>query len=439
MPIHSAAPPTPSVSRRDLLTGAGAGLLAACAAPSASGPSRPTASGGASNRSMRDVLGPPVERGEVPGLVALVDRDGRQELHALGVRTLGQAGAVEPDTIFRIASVTKPVVAAAAMMLIDDGKLRLDEPVDRWLPELADRKVLARFDGPLDDVVPAARAITVRDLFTFRMGFGLVLAAPGTFPIQRASDELLGDGMPAPAKLAAPDEWMRRFGTLPLMHQPGERWMYNTGAIVLGVLVARAAGAPLDVVLRERLLAPLGMDDTDFSVPAAKLDRFTTSYLADFQTGALSLYDAVDGQWARPPAHACGADGLVSTAPDLLRFSTLLLGRGVFRGKRLLSEAAVEQMTRDALTPANKAFGALTPGYFDDHGWGFGLAVVTARDELGLPPGSYGWDGGLGSSWYADPSTRTTGILLTSRSFTDPSWPPLFRAFWRHVNDRGHA
>jgi CubicO group peptidase (beta-lactamase class C family) len=321
------------------------------------------------------------------------------------------------------------------MMLIEEGKLRLDDTVDRLLPELAHRKVLRRFAGPLDDVVPAARAITVRDLLTFRMGFGIVLAEPGTYPIQKARDELLGDGMPAPAKLAAPDEWIRRLGTLPLMHQPGERWMYNTSAIALDVLVARAAKMPLDVFMAERLFAPLGMRDTAFTVPASKLDRFTTSYLADGRTGALSLYDPPEGQWARPPAHPDGAAGLVSTAPDFLRFSMLLLGGGVFGGKRLLSEASVKQMTSDALTPANKAFGALSPGYFDAHGWGFGMAVVTAKDDLGMRPGSYGWDGGLGSSWYADPSTQTTGILLTSRSWTEPSPPPMFRAFWRSVND----
>jgi CubicO group peptidase (beta-lactamase class C family) len=330
--------------------------------------------------------------------------------------------------------MTKPVTAAATMMLVEEGKLRLEEPVDRLLPELSQRKVLEHIDAPLDRVVPATRAITVRDLLTFRMGFGLLMAAPGTYPIQKVSDELLGDGMPTPAKLAAPDEWLRRLGTLPLMHQPGERWMYNTSALVLGVLVARASGQPLDAFLRERLFGPLGMHDTDFSVPASKLSRFTTSYLADPETGALSVYDSPEGQWSRPPAHPSGAEGLVSTAPDFLRFSSLLLNRGTFGSKRLLSAASVKQMTTDALSAANKSFGALAPGYFDQHSWGFGMAIVTARDDLHMHPGSYGWDGGLGTSWYADPSTNTTGILLTSRSWTEPAPPPMFREFWRAVN-----
>jgi CubicO group peptidase (beta-lactamase class C family) len=418
-------------SRRVFLGGAGTGMLFACR----SGPMPAQAVSGKRGASLRDVLAPSVARGEVPGLVAIAARRGKTEIHALGVKSLGKPETVEPNTIFRISSMTKPVTAAAAMMLVEDGKLSLDEPVDRLLPELRERKVLERLDAPLSAAVPAARAISVRDLLTFRMGFGLILAEPGTYPIQRANDELLGDGMPSPAKIAAPDEWLRRLGTLPLMHQPGERWLYNTSAIVLGVLVGRAAGKPLDAFLRERLFGPLGMHDTDFSVPASKLDRFTTSYLADPESGALSLYDPVDGQWSRPPAHASGADGLVSTAPDFLRFSTLLLNLGVFGDRRLLSESSVKQMTFDALTPENKAFGALVPGYFDQHGFGFGMAVVTARDELHLRPGSYGWDGGLGSSWYADPSTGTTGILLTSRSWTSPSPPPLFREFWRALND----
>jgi CubicO group peptidase (beta-lactamase class C family) len=398
-----------------------AGRTGASRAPKAAGP-------------LWDLLAPPVESGEVPGLVALVDRAGKQELLTLGVKTLGQPGSVEVDSLFRVSSMTKPVTATAAMLLVEEGKLRLDEPVQGLLPELANRKVLRGLESPLDDVVPALRDITLRDLLTFRMGFGLIMAAPGTYPIQKANDELLGDGMPSPGKLIAPDEWLRRFGTLPLMHQPGERWMYNTSSIVLGILIGRAAKAPLDVFMRERLFAPLGMKDTDFSVPASKLDRFTTSYLADYRTGALSVYDPVAGQWSKPPVHASGAEGLVSTVGDFLRFSRFLLGGGAAGNLRLLSEASVKLMTSDALTPANKAFGALAPGYFDHHGFGYGMAVVTSRDELAMAPGSYGWDGGLGTSWYASPSTGTTGILLTSRSWTEPSPPPLFRSFWRRVN-----
>jgi CubicO group peptidase (beta-lactamase class C family) len=376
-----------------------------------------------------------VERAEVPGFVAAVARGDSLQTEVMGVTTAGGNEQIRLDTIFRIASLTKPVTAVATLMLVEDGKLKLDEPVERLLPELANRKVLKRLESPLDDVVPARRSITVRDLLTFRLGFGIILAPPGTYPVQKASDDLqLGQGMPAPAGPPAPDEWLKRFGTLPLMHQPGERWMYSTGADVLGVLIARASGKPFDVFLRERLFEPLGMVDSDFSVPKSKLARFTPSYLVDPRTNGLTLYDAVDGQWSRPPAFPSGAAGLVSTVPDFLRFSQLLLGQGSIGKLRLLAPESVKQMTSDALTPENKAFGGLVPGYFERHGWGLGLAVVTAKDELNRPAGSYGWDGGLGTSWYADPTSNTTGVLFSQRAWTEPAPPPLFRDFWHALN-----
>jgi CubicO group peptidase (beta-lactamase class C family) len=380
-------------------------------------------------------LAPYVERGDNPGFVAAIARDGREALEVLGVKSAGGSEPLEPDSIFRISSLTKPVTATAAMLLVEEGRLHLDEPIDRLLPELAGRRVLRRVEGPVDDVVPAVRAVTVRDLLTFRLGFGMLMAPPGTYPIQRALDALaLGEGMPRPAEPPELDAWIRRFATLPLMHQPGERWLYNTSANVLGALIARAAEQPFDAFLRERVFTPLGMHDTDFSVPASKLGRFTPSYVGDPQTQKPSLYDPVDGQWSKPPAFPGGAAGLVSTVPDFLRFAALLLARGVVNGRRFLSEESARALTTDALTPENKAFGALVPGFFESYGWGFGMAVVTAeRDELGRAAGSYGWDGGLGSTWYNDPGTRTTGVLFTQRSWSNPAPPPEVRDFWRVV------
>src|SRR6202022_1829297 len=208
------------------------------------------------------------------------------------------------------------ITAAATMILVEECKLRLDEAVDRLLPELANRTVLKRIDAPLDDTVPAQQPITVRDLLTFRMGFGSVMAPPGTDPIQKAMSDLQigGDGPPHPSKTPPPDEGIRRLGTLPLMHQPGERWLYNTGSDVLGVLIARASDQPLETFLRERLFEPMGMKDTGFSVPPASLDRLATSYWTDPTSGRLAVYDeARGGQWSRPPAFPSGAGGLVST------------------------------------------------------------------------------------------------------------------------------
>src|SRR5680860_304800 len=219
---------------------------------------------------LHDVMAGHVEAGLAPGLVTQVSRRGEAHVDAIGAMAFG-GRPMQRDTIFRIASMTKPITAVATMILIEECKLRLDDGVDRWLPELADRRVLRRIDGPLDETVPADRAITVRDLLTFRMGFGVVLAPSGSSPILRTpSDVLLGQGPPNPFEAPAPDEWIRRFGTLPLMHQPGERWMYNMGSEVLGVLIARASGLDFATFLRERIFEPLGMRDTGFHVPPEK-------------------------------------------------------------------------------------------------------------------------------------------------------------------------
>ena len=253
---------------------------------------------------MHNVMAGYVERGEVPGIATLVSRRGEMHVNAIGMKAVGGSDPIRRDTIFRISSMTKPITAAAAMILVEECKLRLEEPVDRLLPELAGRRVLKRLDGPVDDTVPANRPITVRDLLTFRMGFGMVMAPPGSYPIQKAMSELgLEQGPPAPSTAPPPDEWMRRLGTLPLLHQPGEKWMYNTGSDVLGVLIARASGQPLKTFFRERIFEPLGMKDTGFSVPATKLDRFVTSYWTHPETGELEVYDEAEGgQWSRPPA-----------------------------------------------------------------------------------------------------------------------------------------
>jgi CubicO group peptidase (beta-lactamase class C family) len=384
---------------------------------------------------MHDVMTLYVERGEVPGIVTLVSRRGEVHADAIGMKAVGGSDPMRRDTIFRIASMSKPIAAAAAMILVEECKLRLDEPVDRLLPELADRKVLRRLDGPLGDTVPANRPISLRDLLTFRMGFGIVMAPPGTYPIQKAVSELLlFQGPPQPQTPPAPDEWLRRLGTLPLMHQPGERWMYHTGSDVLGVLIARASGQPFETFLRERLFEPLGMKDTALSVPAAKVDRLSTSYWTNPATVSLELYDAAEGgQWSRPPAFPSGGGGLVSTVDDYLAFGQMMLKQGKHGNERILSRPSVETVTTDHLTPDQKAVSGLLPGYFDSHGWGFGVSVVTRREDLAGSVGRFGWDGGLGTSWYSDPKEDLVGILLTQRAWTSPNPPDVCRDFWTLV------
>ena len=212
--------------------------------------------------SLQELLEELYAAGRVPGAVALVQRGGGEpEIACVGERTVG-GEAMTRDSLFRIASITKPIVAAATMVLVERGVLGLDDAVGKWLPELADPMVLRALDGPVEDVVPAERAITVRDLLTFQAGHGF----PANFdvPVVQLLMERLGQGPPQPQMVPAPDEWMARLGEIPLLHQPGQGWTYNTGSDILGVLLARAAGTTLGELLAEAIFEPLGMGDTAF-------------------------------------------------------------------------------------------------------------------------------------------------------------------------------
>jgi CubicO group peptidase (beta-lactamase class C family) len=367
--------------------------------------------------------------GSVPGLAALVasGHDVHVEVH--GVRTLGDADRLTRDAIFRIASLTKPIAATAAMVLVDEGTIGLDDPVDALLPELADRRVLRRLESPLDDTVPAERRITVEDLLTFRMGFGAIMAPPGSYPIQEAEAELglrtLGPPWPPPP--FGSDEWIARFATLPLMDQPGAAWRYNTGAHVLGILLERAGGVPLEDLLRSRVFEPLGMTDTSFSVPEAKWDRFTTAYIPDDAGGLVTLDPVVEGWWNAPPAMANAAGMLISTLDDLWAFAAMLRDGGRHEGQRLLSSEAVAAMTRNHLTDDQRASQTLFLGEF---GWGYGMAAPAPTPAEPPVPWGYGWNGGTGSAWYTDAARGITGILLTTRAMNSPEPPAHFNAFW---------
>src|SRR3984957_3916604 len=371
---------------------------------------------------MADLLAGSFQRGGVGEVVALLSRDGETQVET--------AGGAEPDTIFRIASMSKPVVAVAALILVEECVLRLDDPVDEYLPELASRRVLTRLDGPLDDTGPAERPITLRDLLTFQLGIGFgqgMWGPPGSVPIMDALNALRG-GMPRPAEVVEPDQWMRQLGALPLVAQPGTRWLYNLGSDIMSVLIARVTGQPLGDFLQERIFDPLGMTDTGFWVPPDSISRLPDQFTRD-ASGELTVYDPPDGQWATPPAFPSGAGGLVSTAPDYLAFASMLMGGGIHRGVRILSRPSVSLMTSDQLPASVKALSGLAPGDFDAMGWGFGVSVVTRRTQVYHSVGTYGWNGGLGTTWANDPAENLTLILLTQHAFPSHLGPVLLGDF----------
>jgi CubicO group peptidase (beta-lactamase class C family) len=369
---------------------------------------------------MHQVMAAHVEQGAVAGAITLLSRRGETIVDAIGVQDLTRGDPMRRDSIFRIASMTKPITAVAAMLLVEECRLTLDEPLDRFLPELANRRVLQSIDGPLAATVPANRPLTLRDLLTFRMGMGMLMLPPGVFPIQKAMDDLVLMSL-SPSPPHSPDEWLRRLGTLPLMYQPGERWMYHTGSDVLGVLIARVAGQSFESFLKERIFDPLGMRDTAFFVPAPKLGRFVSCYAPSPTGGALELIDdGQDSKWSRPPAFPAGGAGLVSTIDDYGAFGRMMLGKGKLGSERILARPTVEVMLTDQITAAQKAISPFSPGFWDYRGWGLGLSVITDRANTAVGPGQFGWSGAYGTDWVSDYSEDLVAIMMIQRYTMGP-------------------
>ncbi len=381
---------------------------------------------------LRETVERHADEDRVGGVAWLAASGDDVEVATAGRLTRGEPAAVQRDSIFRIASMTKPMVAVAALTLVEECVIRLDDPVDELLPELADRRVLVDGRGPLDgETVAATRPITLLDLLTFRLGLGMDFEAPWPQPLLEAMDELgIGTAPPDPQTPPDPDEWMKRLSTLPLLYQPGARWLYHTGADVLGVLIARAAGKPLEAVLRERVFDPLEMHDTTFAT--SHLDRFGSCYLTDAATGAPVPFDAPAGQWSTSPAFPSGGGGLVSTIDDVHAFGRMLLAEGrLDDGSRLLSRAAVAAMTTDQLGVGPDTSGPAPDG---SQGWGFGVGILLRRAGLGPTAGSYGWTGGLGSAWANDPNHHIVGVILTTDAFVSPfPMPAVIQDFWTGV------
>jgi CubicO group peptidase (beta-lactamase class C family) len=356
---------------------------------------------------MQDTLDKHVGDGTVPAALGLVARGEDVEIAIAGA-------GIAPDSIFRIASITKPITAAAVMLLIQDGRIKLHDPIGPWLPELADPKVVRTPESPVGDVVPAERPITVFDLLTSTAGYGF----PDRFDfptVQLLTGGLQGDGR------ETPDEWMAKLATIPLVYQPGEQWLYDTCSDLQGVLIARVSGQSFPDFLAERIFEPLGMVDTAFSVPAAEQHR-VTDYYRTTEDGFEPAGEP-DGLWATQPAFPSGAGGLVSTATDWLAFARMLLADG----GELLTPESVRLMTTDHLTAAQRANSTL---FLEGQGWGFGGSVDVQNQAPWNVPGRYGWVGGTGTAGHIIPSTGTITILFSQVAMNGPTPPPLMQDFW---------
>ena len=361
-----------------------------------------------------EILERVVQSGDLSGAVTLIWRDGKVvQTHACGHANIEQARPMALDTIFRIASMTKPITSVAALMLMEEGKLALGDPIARWAPEFADMRVLRDATGPLEETSPAPRPITVEDLLTHRSGLAYAFTSVG--PIAGAYEAALGAGDAQPR---TEDAWMKALAGLPLTYPPGERFHYSHATDVLGILVGRIAGMDFRRLLFERIFEPLGMRDTDFYVPRTKRDRLASVYRLSAGADALEPVDFPDSDG--PPAICSGGGGLFSTADDYLRFARMLLNNGEVDGVRLLKSETVALMRSNHLTDAQRQFGFMGIPFWAGQGFGLGVSVVTdpVRQAWmgGGSMGAFGWPGAFGTWWQADPVENMVMIYLIQNS-----------------------
>lgn len=338
------------------------------------------------------------------------------------------------DAIFRIASVTKPIVAFAAICAVQDRLIMLDHSVEELLPELANRRVLVDPDGPIvGPTVTAHRPITIRDLLTLRCGWGMDFDLSSIDPLlMHMWENGIGPGPTAPS--GTPDEFLAALSALPLADQPGSRWRYHTGSDILGIFLERLYGTNLEAVLRRSVLDPLGMSDTRFSVPSEHLDRMTECRTrgegsADGEPGEYEVWDEADGRWFGSPEFYSGATGLLSTTADSLMFGRMLLDRGDTNAGQLASPALIDEMLTDQLTSEQRRR-AQIDGETTTCGWGFGIGI---GNDGGMSswslPGRAGWDGGLGSSFLLDLDHDLCAVVLSTDGFDDAGVPEVLQDF----------
>jgi CubicO group peptidase (beta-lactamase class C family) len=351
-----------------------------------------------------------VDNGHLSGAVTLLWRNGEiAHVATVGKRDLATGAPMTRDTLFRIASMTKPVTSIAALMLMEEGKLKLDDPIVEWAPEFKDMAVLKDAEGPLDETYPAPRDITVEDLMTHRSGLAYGFTSTG--PIAHAYQAALGDVL---SSAHAPDAWMKALAGLPLSYAPGERFHYSHATDVLGFLIGRIEGKPFRDVLFERIFNPLGMVDTDFWIPPEKRDRAAVVYRFDEKTQALKPVKFAD--LTEPPAFCGGGGGLVSSADDYLKFARMMLGKGEVDGVRLVKPETVDLMTANRLTDAQRAIPFMGFPFWMGSGFGLGVSVILDADKqawMGAgSDGAFGWPGAFGTWWRADPAENMAMLYL---------------------------
>lgn len=370
---------------------------------------------------MQDV----VSRMPAPGAVWAVVSGPRQTVE------LRAAGPLGRDSIFRVASLIKPVIAVVTLRLVDQGLFGLDDPIDRWLPEFADRRVLRERGGALDDTVPATRPTSIRDLLQMSSGLGWDVQAAPDDPLTTEFEHrgLVSSWLPTAVR---PDRWAELAGSLPMAHQPGEGWLYQFSFDVLAVLLERATRRRLDLVLRDLVFEPLGMRDTGYSVPMKDVDRVPSSWIPNSRGVYVEGAPIGDPRLMNVPVFRSGATGLLSTAADLARFAQMLLRGG--RGTRgpIISAPSFQVMTTDTLGERARTMARefLEP----DMGWGLGVGIDTSSRYPTSHAGRFGWDGGTGTSLWVDPASGVGGVLLTRQGFGTPEPPEYLDAFWRSVH-----
>ncbi len=358
-----------------------------------------------------------IAAGDLAGAVTLVWRRGEiVQIACRGKRDIAGDLPMERDTIFHLASMTKPVTSLAALILLDEGKLALDDPITRWAPEFSDMRVLASPDGALNETRPAPRPITIEDLLTQRAGLAYNFTCQG--PISQAYDEVLDNVFDAKI---TPDDWLRALGSLPLIVAPGERFQYGHATDVLGFIVGRIATGRAEgfrEFLAERVFSPLGMIDTDFFVPPLKRERAAVIYRLNEDLTALEPVPVKHSDG--PPRFCGGGAGLYSTVDDFLKFARLLSGDGAVDGVRLVREETARAMRTNRLTEAQRQIPFMGIPFWAGQGFGLGVSVITDPEKQGWMgagfEGAFGWPGAFGTWWQADPKAEMILLYMVQNS-----------------------